>query len=150
MELQDLLSSAPTPAMLARRLAALTASSAHGEALCLSQLLAVEGWLEGARENGWDLETAIAAVKDEIRVMEDVRSRHRRMRRYGRDLLLAGTALRAVKSIILEYLLPEVSLSCRAAPGPYTLLVRYKAPGTGKLWLWAPYTAEAWMELPEE
>ena len=83
--------------------------------------------------------------------MKDLYSRHRRMRRYGRDVILARTALRGVRSVIIEFLIPDEPMSRRAAPGPYTLLVRYRAPGTGKLWLWAPYTAEAWAErLPME
>ena len=151
MELHGFLSSASTPAILARRLATVKAQSAFGESLCLSQLLAVERVLEEAQEMGWGMEMEIANVKEEIQVMEDFKSSHRRMRRYGRDMVLARTALRGVRSVTLEFLIPDEPTSRRAAPGPYTMLVRYKAPGTGKLWLWAPYTAEAWAEkLPVE
>ena len=83
--------------------------------------------------------------------MENLRSRHRRMRRYVRDILLARIDLRGVRSVVLDFLVEPEPVSRRAAPGPYTLLERYRAPGTGKLWLWAPYTAEAWAErLPTE
>ena len=151
MELHGFLSSASTPAILARRLATVKAQSAFGESLCLSQLLAVERVLEEAQEMGWGMEVEIANAQEEIQVMEDVYSRHRRMRRYGGDVILARTALRGVRSVILDFLIPSEPMSRRAAPGPYTLLVRYRTPGTGKLWLWAPYTAEAWAErLPME
>ena len=115
MELHGFLSSASTPAILARRLTTVRAQSAFGESLCLSQLLAVERVLEEAQEMGWSIEMEIANVKEEIQVMEDLKSRHRRMRRYGRDVVLARTALRGVRSVILEFLIPDEPTSRRAA-----------------------------------
>ena len=87
--------------------------------------------------------------------MEDLRSRHRRMRRYMRDILLARTDLKGVRSVVLDFLVVPEPWSRRAAPGLYTLVQRFRTPGSEKVWFWAPYTAEAWTEelhdaLPEE
>ena len=140
----ELLNSARTPIALASGLSYLKAQTIFGESLCYSQLHEIESVLEEAEEIGWGFEDELSNVRNEIRVLDDVRMRHYRMRTYNRDLLLSRTLLRGVKSIILEFLFRSEPRSRRAAPGPYTLLERFRAPGTGKVWLWAPYTAEAW------
>ena len=87
--------------------------------------------------------------------MKDLRSRHRRVRVYMRDILLARPDLKGVRSVMLDFLVVPEPWSRRAAPGLYTLAQRFRTPGSEKVWFWAPYTAEAWAEvlhdaLPEE
>jgi len=79
--------------------------------------------------------------------MGNLRSRHRRMRRYVRDILLARTDLKGVRSVVLDFLVEPEPWSRRAAPGLYTLVQRFRTPGSEKVWCWAPYTAEAWAEV---
>ena len=87
--------------------------------------------------------------------MDDRSARHRRVRSYMRDILLARTDLKGVRSVVLGFLVVPEPWSRRAAPGLYTLVQRFRTPGSEKVWFWAPYTAEAWTEelhdaLPEE
>ena len=81
--------------------------------------------------------------------MDDRSARHRRVRRYMRHTLLSRTVLKGVSSVVLDFLVAPEPWNRRGALGLYTLVQRFRTPGSEKVWCWAPYTAEAWA-LPEE
>ena len=86
----------------------------------------------------------IAAIKEEIKILEDLRSINRRKRAYGIDLLLTKTRLpEPAKDLILAGFLPAPDVSSRPSPSKFTLTQEFQ-DAAGAAWTWAPYTAEAW------
>ena len=141
MDLYDILSSARNERDLRSIVDALCKGRELGESLTPSMLHCMLESLEP-----WSSVFAgdIAAIKQEIKILEDPRSINRRKRAYGIDLLLTKTRLpEPAKDLILAGFLPAPDVSSRPSPSKFTLTQEFQ-DAAGAAWTWAPYTAEAW------
>ena len=95
--------------------------------------------------NDDDFGTDVAAIKEEIRIMEDSRSINERKRAYGIHLLMEKTKLPMPAEMLIAtgFLRTPLNAANRAAPSKFTFTQQFQ-DGAGALWTWAPYTAEAW------
>ena len=85
------------------------------------------------------------ALSQEIIALEDAQAIKGRKRAYNVQLLLEKTVLPApAKELAAEHLQAPPPFR-RHAPGKFTFVEKYQA-SAGKIWIWAPYTGEAWWE----
>ena len=143
MDLYELLTSAPNVTILAARVDALCKRRATGESLTPSMLYCILEALENGNDD--DFMTDVAAIKEEIRIMEDSRSINERKRAYGIHLLMEKTKLPMPAKMLIAtgFLRTPLNAANRAAPSKFTFTQQFR-DAAGASWTWAPYTAEAW------
>ena len=143
MDLYELLASSPNKDTLRSRVDTLCKGRSFGDSLTPSMLYCILEALENGNDD--DFMTDVAAIKEEIRIMEDSRSINERKRAYGIHLLMEKTKLPLpAKMLIATGFLQEApQAASRSAPSKYTLTEEY-LDATGAVWTYAPYTAEAW------
>ena len=142
MDLYEFLTSATDAQALKSRVHALRKGRAFGESLTPSMLHCMLGALENG--NG-DFVADVAAINEEIQVLEDLPSIDRRKRTYGIHLLMEKTRLPLPAKMLIAtgFLRTPLNAAGRAAPSKFTFTQQFQ-DAAGALWTWAPYTAEAW------
>ena len=131
MELYGFLTSAPNATVLKARVEFLCKGREIGESLTHSMLLCI---LDALETKDGDFTKDIVAINEEIKIQEDMRSINERNAAYGIHSIPATT--RPPTKIL-------ISASSRAAPSKFTLTKEIK-DSAGRVWTWAPYTAEVW------
>ena len=86
MDLYELLASSPNKDILRSRVDILCKGRSFGDSLTPSMLYCILEALENGNDD--DFMTDVAAIKEEIRIMEDSRSINERKRAYGIHLLM--------------------------------------------------------------
>ena len=142
MDLYEFLTSATDAQALKSRVDALCKGRAFGESLTPSMLHCMLGALENG--NG-DFAADVAAINEEIQVLEDLPSINGRKRAYGIHLLMEKTKLPLPAKMLIAtgFLRTPLNAAGRAAPSKFTFTQQFQ-DAAGALWTWAPYTAEAW------
>ena len=142
MDLYEFLTSATDAQAFQSRVDALCNGRAFGESLTPSMLHCMLGALENG--NG-DFAADVAAINEEIQVLEDLPSINERKRAYGIHLLMEKTKLPLPAKMLIAtgFLRTPLNAAGRAAPSKFTFTQQFQ-DAAGALWTWAPYTAEAW------
>ena len=143
MDLYELLASSPNKDTLRSRVDTLCKGRSFGDSLTPSMLYCILEALENGNDD--DFMTDVAAIKEEIRIMEDSRSINERKRAYGIHLLMEKTKLPMPAKMLIAtgFLRAPLNAANRAAPSKFTFTQQFR-DAAGASWTWAPYTAEAW------
>ena len=138
MQFHDLMVSAGCFSELMRRLRYVPAQELHlGNLLVLHEALSN---LDDELRTGPTMEL----LCEEMRVLEATRGIMRRRAQYFCAQLVDKLDLpRLAKSSVLETLFVATPANERPSPNMFTHVQRY-ADGIGRVWLWAPFTCEAW------
>ena len=142
MDLYEFLTSATDAQTLKSRVDALCKGRVFGESLTPSMLHCM---LRALQNGNGDFAADVAAINEEIQVLEDLPSINERKRAYGIDLLMEKTKLPLPAKMLIAtgFLQVPPQAASRSAPSKYTLTEEY-LDATGVVWTYAPYTAEAW------
>ena len=142
MDLYEFLTSATDAQTLKSRVDALCKGRAFGESLTPSMLHCMLGALKNG--NG-DFAADVAAINEEIQVLEDLPSINERKRAYGIHLLMEKTKLPLPAKMLIAtgFLRTPLNAAGRAVPSKFTFTQQFQ-DAAGALWTWAPHTAEAW------
>ena len=142
MDLYEFLTSATDAQTLKSRVDALCKGRVFGESLTPSMLHCM---LRALQNGNGDFAADVAAINEEIQMLEDLPSINRRKRTYGIHLLMEKTKLPLPAKMLIAtgFLQAPLQAAGRSAPSKYTLTKEY-LDATGAVWTYAPYTAEAW------